>query len=155
MLLAVFSDSHGAAERMIAAVRDISPDAAVFLGDVTPDAEALRRAFPALPLTVVRGNCDGDRDYPDSALFDFGGVRIFAAHGHRHGVKLSLDGFATSTLCSGAALGLFGHTHVPLHRALGGIELLNPGTIGDPRRPTFALVEVENGAFSCRITDFG
>ena len=67
-------------------------------------------------------------------------------------MKLSLDGFATSTLCSGAALGLFGHTHIPLHRALGGIELLNPGAIGDPHRPSFALVEAENGVFSCRIT---
>lgn len=152
MLLAVFSDSHGAAERMIDAVRAYTPDAAVFLGDVTPDAEALQRAFPALPLTVVRGNCDGDRDWPDSALFDFGGVRIFAAHGHRHGVKISLDGFATSTLCSGAALGLFGHTHRALHRALGGIELLNPGAVGDPLHPSFALVEAENGVFSCRIT---
>lgn len=151
MLLAVFSDSHGAAARMLAAVRAHRPDAAVFLGDVTPDAEALRAAFPALPLTIVRGNCDGDRPYPDSALFDFDGVSMFAAHGHRHGVKLSLDGFATSTLCSGAVLGLFGHTHVPLHRALGGIELLNPGAVGDPRRPGFALVETHGGAFSCRL----
>lgn len=151
MLLAVFSDSHGAAERLIAAVRASRPDAAVFLGDVTPDAETLHDMFPSLPLTIVRGNCDGDRPYPDSALFDFDGVRIFAAHGHRHGVKLSLDGLATSTLCSGAALGLFGHTHRALHRAAGGIELLNPGAAGDPQRPTFALVETQNGAFSCRI----
>ena len=153
MLLAVFSDSHGAAQRMIDAARQTRPDAAVFLGDVTPDAEALHKALPDLPLTIVRGNCDGDRDWPDSALLDFGGVRIFAAHGHRHGVKISLDGFATSTLCSGAALGLFGHTHRAFHRALGGIELLNPGAVGDPLHPSFALVEAENGAFSCRIVE--
>jgi putative phosphoesterase len=155
MLLAVFSDSHGAAARLCEAVHRCRPDAAVFLGDGVRDAETLARRFPELPLRILRGNCDWAAvDCEDSALFELGGVRIFAAHGHNHAVKYGLDGFATSVLCSGAALGLYGHTHRAQIRTLDGLTLLNPGSIGNMSRPTYGEIRINNGKFQCRIVDF-
>ena len=37
---------------------------------------------------------------------------------------------------------------------LGKIRLLNPGTIGDEKHPTFALLEIADGDVVCRILDY-
>lgn len=154
MLLAVFSDSHGNVENMISAVETYRPDQIIHLGDVMRDAEALARRFPALPVRILRGNCDWACDGgEDSALFELCGVRIFAAHGHNHGVKLGLDSFCNSVYFSGAQLGLYGHTHRPLWNSIRGMQILNPGSVGDYRSPTFGLISFENGQFECRILD--
>jgi len=154
MLLAVFSDSHGNSGPMIAAVEKEKPDAVIFLGDGVADAAKLMRAHPELPVRVLRGNCDRDAyDVEESALFEFGGVRIFAAHGHNHGVKYGMTKFATSVLCSGAKLGLYGHTHRPLWNESEGLQFLNPGSIGNRQFPTYAIISADNGEFSCRISE--
>ena len=158
MLLAVFSDSHGAPDRMVRAVERFRPDHLVFLGDGLRDLESVERAFPTLPLVRVRGNCDGYAyapDTPESALFELAGVRIFAAHGHRHQVKLGLDAFCNSVCCSMSALGLYGHTHAPLITRRDGVTLLNPGSIGDRFAPSCALVRLEDGGFSCTLEYLG
>ena len=154
MLLAVFSDSHGDTARMRDVIRRFRPDCVAFLGDGVRDAEAVRAAFPALPFHIVRGNCDGAAPYPDSDVFELDGVRFFAAHGHNHGVNCGMDAFGTSALCSGAAYGLYGHTHRALYQDHGRIPLLNPGSVGDARHPTFALLELTNGDVTCRILDY-
>lgn len=151
MLLAVFSDSHGDDQAMRRAVERCRPNHIFFLGDGVRDAAQIARSFPAIPMTILRGNCDFDTACPDRALIELDGVRIFAAHGHNHGVKLSLDGFCNSVCCSGARLGLFGHTHRPLLRDMAGVTLMNPGSIGNLSSPTFGLVTIENGDFQCKI----
>lgn len=154
MVLAVFSDSHGNTRNMLDAAALEKPDSVIFLGDGVRDAAALERAFPVLPLRILRGNCDlGAYDCDDSALFELGGVRIFAAHGHNHGVKFGMDAFATSVLCSGAQLGLYGHTHRPLWSEANGLQFLNPGSIGNSVRPTYGIISIENGRFQCFIKD--
>ncbi len=153
MLLAVFSDSHGAAAPMAAAVEQYHPDRVIFLGDGVRDAEKVRLRFPEIPFTILRGNCDRDPGYEDRAILKLEGVGVFAAHGHEHGVKYGMDKFATSVLCSGSALGLYGHTHRPLWQASRGIQLLNPGSIGSRQKPTFALIRLDDGTAECRILD--
>lgn len=155
MLLAVFSDSHGNTDRMIALTKSIRPDGVIFLGDVVRDIEKVRARFPETPFYIVRGNCDGVLPgYEDSLILDPDGVRIFCAHGHNHGVKYGLDKFGTSVLCSGSRLGLYGHTHRALYHESDGVILMNPGSIGDGLHPTYGLVELENGTVSCRILDY-
>ena len=154
MLLAVFSDSHGRPDAMRRAVETRRPDHIVFLGDGLRDAERLDREFPQIPLLLLRGNCDWSAvDTQESALFKLAGVRIFAAHGHRHGVKQDLEGFANSVHCSGAVLGLYGHTHVPRITETCGLTLMNPGSAG--YEGSYGLVWLENGAFRCELATDG
>ena len=153
MLLAVFSDSHGRGAAMAAAVAQYRPDCVIFLGDGVREAEAVRQAHPELRLVILRGNCDHDYSYDEDAILRLEGVTIFAAHGHNHGVKYGLDKFCNSVWCSGARLGLYGHTHRPDWQAERGMQILNPGSIGDRLHPTFALVTLENGQADCRIID--
>ena len=156
MLLAVFSDSHGASERMRRAVAQSAPDHIVFLGDGYRDAKAVEREYPSIPLILLRGNCDFHAPGSgESILFELDGVRIFAAHGHRHGVKLDRDGFWNSVFCSGAALGLYGHTHCALIEQSEGRYLRNPGSIGEGPRPSYGLVHIDKGRFRCEIVPAG
>lgn len=151
MLLAVFSDSHGSKEPMRRAVSESRPDQVVFLGDGLRDAEEIAFDFPQTPFLILRGNCDwASAGTEESALFELGGVRIFAAHGHRHGVKMGLEGFGVSVQCSGSRLGLYGHTHIARITELEGVTLMNPGSIGS-FSPTYGVVRIKNGDFSCEI----
>ena len=155
MLIAVFSDSHGNTDRMLRLTELHRPDAVIFLGDVVRDIEKVRGRFPETAFYIVRGNCDGALPgYEDSLILDLGGARIFCAHGHNHGVKYGLDKFGTSVLCSGSVLGLYGHTHRALYHESDGIQILNPGSIGDGQCPTYGLVSIENGSVTCRILDY-
>ena len=129
MKLLVFSDSHGATAPMLRLVRSREPDVLVHLGDYTRDALALRAAFPETPLRLVRGNCDfADASTPEREQFELEGVPVFACHGHRYGVKTSLEALLNAGYFSGARLLLFGHTHVPLCETVEGMLLLNPGS---------------------------
>ncbi len=138
---------------MADAVAQYQPDCVLFLGDGIRDAEAVRHRFPGIRFIILRGNCDYDFSYEADALLVLEGVGIFAAHGHNHGVKYGLDSFCNSVWCSGSTLGLYGHTHEPLWQEVRGMQIVNPGSIGSARRPTFALIRLENGKADCRILD--
>jgi putative phosphoesterase len=153
MLLAVFSDSHGTVRHMADAVAEHRPDCVIFLGDGVRDAERVKQMFPETRFIILRGNCDREPGYEDRALLRLEGVGIFAAHGHEHGVRYGMDKFCTSVLCSGSALGLYGHTHRPMWQEVRGMQIVNPGSIGSAQHPTFALVRIEEGKADVRILD--
>ena len=46
MRIAVFSDSHGVKEPMLAAIEEQKPDMVLHLGDYVRDAEAIAAYFP-------------------------------------------------------------------------------------------------------------
>ena len=145
MRILVLSDSHGAVEACRLAVEQSAPDQILHLGDCVRDAERLHALFPAIPLTGVPGNCDwADADNPER-LIELGGVRILMMHGHTRGVKSSAMNACYAARECGAQILLFGHTHVPLVDAAAQPMLLNPGSIGDVRRPTYGVLEFRDG----------
>lgn len=155
MRLAVFSDTHGSTAPMLSAVRRFRPDMLVHLGDCIRDTAVLSAQFPDVPLHAVPGNCDFAAGAPDMELFLAGTVRVFATHGHRYGVKYSLDSLLNSAHFSGAELVLFGHTHVARIEFWGGMTVVNPGTAGAGRRNTCAVIDVSGGgALSPQIVEF-
>ena len=153
MKIAVFSDSHGNVENMISAIEDFRPDHVIHLGDKVEDADFIAGHYPLLPLLSVPGNCDYAPTMESSRLVELGGVRIFLAHGHRHGVKMELDAFANSVFCSGSQLGLYGHTHAAHLTELEGMQLFNPGACGG-YSPTYGQIIIENRKAVCTIVKF-
>lgn len=152
MKLAVFSDTHGRTAGMLRAIHTIEPDVVFHLGDYERDIHCIRRSFPALLLCSVSGNCDVQPENLDTAMFTVGGVRIFASHGHRYGVKFSLDALLNAGYFSGAGLILFGHTHEAMHQELDGTHILNPGSAGIGAHCTYGLVTIANGKIvSCAV----
>jgi putative phosphoesterase len=141
----IFSDSHGSAQTMSAAIdRQIKmPDAVLFLGDGARDLDRL--FLCDIPIWAVRGNCDwSSSDYADKTerLLYFEGHTILLCHGHEWGVKGGMGALIAHAAEVGADIVLFGHTHTPTVKAIAAGEqvkgttltrpmyLFNPGSIG-------------------------
>ena len=98
------------------------------LGDVvTPDLlETIKAVGP--PVTIVRGNCDMNDEWP------------LAANLERHGVRFRLIHIPPEDPPSGVDVLLHGHTHVPRDERIGGVRFLNPGCVTRPNRGAPASV---------------
>ena len=133
MKILVFSDSHGNEDNMVCAVERERPstlDAIVHLGDGWRDAEALHR-FEERERVVFFGDC-----------------RVLLCHGHTLGVKSSLLRASYEARERGAQALLYGHTHIPHIDYHDGLWLVNPGSIGDHRRPSYGVLTVEGDKLS-------
>ena len=153
MKICVFSDSHGYADNMIEAVRREKPTLCFFLGDGESELVTLRGRYPDLPVNAVRGNCDLRSAQPLILNCAVGGLKIFAAHGHQYEVKYddALHELSYAALRADADVLLFGHTHLPLLDRHLGMLILNPGTIGKVRSPSYGVLTIENGRAEAEI----
>lgn len=150
MRIAVFSDTHGYTDGMLRAIATAKPDAVIHLGDCERDTRAVTERYPDLPLYHVSGNCDFHAQEPDTAFWTLEGVCVLATHGHRYGVKMSLDPMLNAAYFGGAKLVLYGHTHIPYNKEELGIRVMNPGTAGLGMRCTYGMVELAGGmVLSC------
>jgi putative phosphoesterase len=148
------SDSHRNISLMLHAAEQTKPDGIIHLGDHISDARKLQELFPDALYYMVKGNCDVGADGKDELLLPFGGVRIFAAHGHVYGVKRGLTALSDAARSKGASLAVFGHTHQPLIRQTPGLWLMNPGqmeTHGENRIASYGVVTIGSGSLDCGI----
>jgi putative phosphoesterase len=151
--LLVFSDTHGSISALKAVMNwakdHIPPNdticCAAFLGDGLSD---LRKAANETGLycdwKLVGGNNDYGTSAPEAAVFDFCDSRFFMCHGHRHSLYGGYHSLVAAARNSQANAALFGHTHVPFHKNIDGVELINPGSVGRPRSrigASFAVIE--------------
>jgi putative phosphoesterase len=138
----ILSDSHGHIAAIGNAVRRTEPDLVVFLGDCVEDVEEARKGFPGIPVRAVRGNCDPRSDAPEHLVLEIDGARVFAAHGHAQGVKMSLLRLALAAGEAGCSAALFGHTHLAYKGEYSGVRLFNPGALCDGH---WLLLEADDG----------
>ncbi|MBO5525244.1 MAG: metallophosphoesterase [Clostridia bacterium] len=122
----ILSDTHGnkADIDKLATVLSES-DYIVHLGDVTTDMKEVSALYPDKTYRVV-GNCDF---YPmgDEQILEIEGHRIFMCHGHRYGVKSSLERLAYRAKELDCDIALYGHTHEARIEEIGGVLTVNPG----------------------------
>jgi putative phosphoesterase len=112
------------------------------LGDVceptiTDDLAAIGPA-----LTVVRGNCDWNSEWP--LVVDLA----------RDGLKFRLQHIPPDVPPEDVDVVLHGHTHVPRNEKKGGVLFLNPGCVTRPNRgsaPNVAWLEIANGKIRWRL----
>jgi hypothetical protein len=112
------------------------------LGDVCTEVilDELRAVGPRL--TVVRGNCDSNPNWP--LVLDLA----------RGGLKLRLQHIPPDHSPDDVDVVLHGHTHVPRHERRGKVLFLNPGCVtrgnqGAP--PSVAWLEIEGGKLNWRF----
>ena len=153
MKICVFSDSHGYAGNMIKAIRLENPALCFFLGDGETDLVTLRGSYPDLPIYTVRGNCDLRSTQPLILNAVVSGFRFYAVHGHQHEVKYddSVRELCYAALRADADVVLFGHTHLPYLDHHLGMEIMNPGSIGKVKNPSYGLLTIEDGKLSAEI----
>lgn len=141
--IAVIADTH---DRFPDAVAQGIADADEIwhLGDVCRAAtlETIHRIGP--PVTVVKGNNDFFQPWPMEVTLERAGLTFHLIHIPPRPNKLG-----TSDIL------LHGHTHVPRDEVIGGVRILNPGTIGKANKgapPSYAWLYLDgNGSLDWRI----
>lgn len=155
MKILVLSDSHAALSFMRRCIDAVRPDAVIHLGDHYDDGTAMAEEYPHIPFYQVPGNCDAHRCFiPDAEtrMLKLAGVPILITHGHRHHVKQTLLRLLADARASGAALVLYGHTHVAYcQKEEDGLMVMNPGSCGY-FGGSAGLVELRDGQIlQCRL----
>ena len=137
----VLADTHN---RLPERVKEIarSADEIWHLGDICAESilDELRAVGPQV--TVVRGNCDSNTDWP--LVVDL----------VRGGLKLRLQHIPPDHSPKDADVVLHGHTHVPRNERRGSILFLNPGCVtranqGAP--PSVAWLEIADGKMNWKL----
>ncbi len=152
MRILVVSDTHGHEENLEQVLQDIGmPDCVIHLGDYE-GGEAHIQEMVSCPLYMVAGNCDFFSRQPLTQIAEIGGMRILITHGHYFYVSVvGTTDLIEEARANGCNVAMFGHTHKPyLDQSDAGIAVLNPGSLSfprqDDRRPSYALMTVEEGA---------
>ena len=155
MKAAVFSDTHGNTTLMTEAIRRLRPDVIIHLGDYERDTEIIKHEFPQIPLYSVCGNCDMAAASPLTDIVPLGPVKAFICHGYSYGVEYNnIDRLVYAAQEQGAKIAMFGHTHSAYNGEAGGVKVVNPGSAGKGRVPTYAFIEVfDNGGIASEIRE--
>jgi putative phosphoesterase len=137
----VLADTHN---RLPESVKEIAKgaDEIWHLGDVCAQAvlDELRTVGPRV--TVVRGNCDSNFEWPL--------VRNLG----RGGLKFRLQHIPPDRPPDDVDVLLHGHTHVPRNERLGRVLFLNPGCVTRPNRgasPSVAWLEITDAKITWKL----
>lgn len=159
MKILVFSDSHGGARYISAALAAHrgTADVVVHLGDGVADMLRALEEYPELPRILLRGNCDLSTDLFGSSmpilqenLQTLDGLRFLMLHGHTARVKYGYESMIERASALQADVVLFGHTHIPEsgfvpdpNQSGKRIYLFNPGSIGNGAHPYGVLYAMD------------
>jgi len=103
------------------------------LGDVcAPTILQTIEAFGP-PVTIVRGNCDGNYNWPLTVDLKRNRLRFRLVH------------IPPDLAPDGVDVVLHGHTHVPRDERVAGVRFLNPGCVTRPNRgaaPSVGILEI-------------
>ena len=141
MRIFVLADTHN---KLPQKILDLVADADEIwhLGDVCADwvLDELKSAGP--PVTVIRGNCDSNFEWP--LIVDLA----------RGGKKFRLQHIPPERVPDDVDVVLHGHTHVPRNEKRSGVLFLNPGCVTRPNRgaaPSVAWLEICDGRIDWRL----
>jgi putative phosphoesterase len=128
----VLADTHDRLPPALEALVD-GADEIWHLGDVC--AESILDALHAIgpPVVLVRGNCDGNSEWP--LVVDL----------VRNDLRFRLQHIPPDRPPDDCDILLHGHTHVPRNEVMGGVHFLNPGCVTRPNRgapASVALLEI-------------
>ncbi|MFZ1219120.1 MAG: metallophosphoesterase family protein [Chthoniobacterales bacterium] len=132
MRIFVLADTH---DKLPAKFEALAADADEIwhLGDVCDPAILQTIETFGPPVTVVRGNCDSNSEWPLTVDLKRNGLRFRLVHIPPESAPEDVD------------VVLHGHTHVPRNERLDGVLFLNPGCVTRPNRgapPSVANLEI-------------
>jgi putative phosphoesterase len=130
----VIADTHDRLPGNISVLAE-GTDEIWHLGDVCAEhiLDEIRTFGP--PVTLVRGNCDSNNDWP--LVIDL----------TRGGLKFRLQHIPPERPPENVDVVLHGHTHVPRNEKRAGVLFLNPGCVTRPNRgaaPSVAWLEISS-----------
>ena len=157
MKIIVMSDSHNNYFSLEKVVSDFYGDLYIHLGDGERELNKIYRKYPDKQFMHVAGNCDFASLSQDEILFCPDDKNcIFAVHGHKYGVKSSIEPLKKIAIKKGANIILYGHTHSRFNKYDNGLYIMNPGSVSCPRdgnKPSFGIIDITPKGIVTRIID--
>lgn len=154
MRFLVVGDTHGNIDPVIEVYQNLSGiDRILHMGDYARDGWLLESRLK-VPVTAIKGNMDGSYSNDDYQIINTEFGKIYLTHGHMEAAKYGPENLLYKASSLGCKAAIYGHTHIPLYKDLGGMYLLNPGSISHPRggrQGSYALVTTLEGNFSASI----
>ena len=150
--IVLVSDNHGSVSPL-EYVLDAHRDADYFIH--CGDAEL--PTFMLGGFAVVQGNNDDYNQFPSHRILEAGGHRIYICHGHRDMFFGHFDMLAAKAVANHCDCVFFGHTHIPFDREIGGVRVLNPGSIWmnrDGSSPSYMIVRLAEGVISVELKTY-
>ena len=150
----VISDTHGnrgAVESLYSKFAEC--DMIIHLGDTSSDGARISSAFPG-KVKLLNGNCDIPRLGEDELQLEVEGVKIFACHGDKYGVKRGHERLAAKAEELGADIALYGHTHRACEEREGRVTLFNPGALSRyAAEKSYLFLAIYDGKFTGKIVE--
>jgi uncharacterized protein len=141
MKILVLADTHNKLPQSILTLT-AGADEIWHLGDVCEPTITLDLEAIGPPLTVVRGNCDWNEDWP--LVVDLTRERL----------KFRLQHIPPESPPDDVDVVLHGHTHVPRNERRKGVLFLNPGCVTRPNRGSprsVAWLVIKNGKLEWQL----
>jgi len=159
MRIIVISDSHGdyaSLEKVL--LRNTDADWIFHLGDGERELDTFINSHPMIAPKIIHvaGNCDYASLSHDVFVLPVMHHKILATHGHRYGVRSSLERLKMLAEEHGCDIILYGHTHIRDQRSEDGFYILNPGSCSCPRdgkAPSFGHIDISDAGVVLNIAD--
>lgn len=129
------------------------------------DGEGLEKELWNIPgcpaeIHMVKGNNDWGSELPGECVMKLGRYRILLTHGHRYHVRTGLQSLSFRSSEKMCDMCFFGHTHEPLMENMGGILMINPGSLTYPRqysrKPSYVVVTLyDDGELDFQFKETG
>lgn len=154
MKILAIGDTHGKLNK----VRDIFPklrdiDLIIHTGDHYSDAAKLSAEF-GIPAVAVKGNCDGSCGSDDFEIIETECGNILLTHGHAENVNYQLSTLMYKAQENNCIAAVFGHTHKALIDEAGGVRIINPGSLTQPRDGSdgsYAIIRTDEDGLDASI----
>jgi len=144
MKITVVADSHKDFHTLKAiAEANTDTDLFIHLGDGQYELIDIANLYPNMKFVFVKGNVDHG-SIKEERVITVGGHKIFCAHGHTLDVHDGLDKLLDKAMFHECKIALYGHTHIYKTDFIGGIYVMNPGSVSEPRGKnpaTYGVVE--------------
>ncbi|BCU52064.1 uncharacterized protein ACUW9N_000240 [Staphylococcus auricularis] len=126
----IVSDNHteqGILYEVISNYTDV--DVALHLGD----SEFAYNDTELSYYTRVKGNTDFYPEFPNETQVKQNDIRAFVTHGHLYQVNMTRQYLAQKAREEGCQFAFYGHTHIAKYENIGGVHVINPGSISQSR----------------------
>lgn len=146
----IVSDTHRRDENLKLVIEEQKPfDMLIHLGDAEGSEQWIPEwAGEGCMMAMVLGNNDFFSRLESELELEIGAHRALLTHGHYYGVSMGPEGLAEEARSRGCDIAMYGHTHRPFLDYIGGVTVLNPGSLSYPRqeghRPSYMIMTLDD-----------
>lgn len=147
MRVLVVSDTHRHNENYLRLLELAGPfDMVIHCGD-SEGSELLISEAAGCPVKMVAGNCDFFSELPAELTFPLEKMKVWVTHGHHYYVSMGREFIREEAASREVDVVIFGHTHKPCIEYIGGVVVMNPGSLSLPRQegrqPSYIVMETD------------